>query len=113
MYTITDGKANPIKWSATAAFEMNGPLPGRSSDVFGVGYFHNELADGFKDVVGPLLSFASGTEINIEDTEGFEAFYKAQLTPWFALTGDVQVITETLSTEETKVVTGVRAKVTF
>jgi porin len=92
---------------------MNAPLPGRSKDVFGVGYFHNELADGFKDIVGPLLSFASGTDISIEDTEGFEAYYKAQLAPWFAVTGDVQVITETVSSEDTKVVTGVRAKVTF
>ncbi len=113
MYTLTDGKANPIKWSATAALEMNGPLPGRNKDVFGVGYFHNELSDGFKDIVGPLLSFALGTDINIEDTEGVEAYYKAQMTPWLAVTGDIQVITETLSTEETKVVTGVRAKVTF
>ena len=33
------------------------------------------------------------TRIAIEDTDGFEAYYKAQVTPWFAVTGDVQVIT--------------------
>jgi len=62
-------------------------------------------ARGFKDIVGPLLS--------IEDTNGTEAYYKVQATPWSAITGDVQVITETLSTEKTKVVTGLCAKVTF
>ena len=53
------------------------------------------------------------TRIAIEDTDGFEAYYEAQLTPWFALTGDLQVITETLSTEDTKFVLGVRGKTVF
>lgn len=119
MYTYTDGEANPIEWSATAALEMNGPLRRRDKDVVGVGYFHTELSSGFKGVVGPLLSVAATlrnrtlTRIAIEDTDGFEAYYKAQVTPWFALTGNLQVITETLSTQKTKVVAGVRGKVTF
>jgi porin len=119
MYTYTDGEANPIEWSATAALEMNGPFQRRSKDVFGIGVFHNELASGFKNAVGPLLSVAATlknktlTRIAIEDTDGFEAYYKAQITPWFAVTADLQVITETLSTEDTKVVAGVRGKVTF
>jgi porin len=119
MYTITDGKANPIKWSATAALEMNGPIPERDKDVFGIGYFHTELSSDFKNAVGPLLSAGATvvnrtpTTINIEDTDGFEAYYKVQVTPWLAVTGDVQVITETLSSEDTKVAAGVRGKVTF
>ena len=119
MYTYTDGEANPIHWTATAALEMTGPLRRRSKDVFGIGVFHNELASGFKNAVGPILSVAATiknrmlTRIAIEDTDGFEAYYKAQVTPWFAITGDVQVITETLSPEDTKVVAGVRGKVTF
>ena len=119
MYTITDGKANPIAWSATAALEMTGLIPRRDKDVIGIGYFHTELSDDFKGTVGPLLSAAATlnnralTRITIEDTDGFEAYYKAQITPWVAVTGDVQVITETLSTEDTKVVAGVRTKLTF
>ena len=119
MYTITDGKANPIAWSATAAFEMTGLIPRRDKDVIGIGYFHTELSSDFKGTVGPLLSAAATlnnrarTRITIEDTDGFEAYYKAQITPWVAVTGDVQVITETLSTEDTKVVAGVRTKLTF
>jgi porin len=119
MYTVTDGVANPIKWTATAALEVNGPIRSRDKDTFGVGYFHNELSNGFKNTVGPLLSVAATvanrtrTRIAIEDTDGFEAYYEAQLTPWFALTGDVQVITETLSTKDTKVVVGLRGKTVF
>ena len=41
------------------------------------------------------------------------SYYVAQLTPWFAMTGDVQVITATLSSEDTKLVTGLRGKLTF
>ncbi|MES0404280.1 MAG: carbohydrate porin, partial [Hyphomicrobium sp.] len=80
---------------------MSGLIPGRDKDTFGVGYFHNELSNGTKDTVDPLLSLAATlvngtpTRIAIEDTDGFEAYYKAQVTPWFAVTGDVQVITET------------------
>jgi len=119
MYTITDGEANPIHWSATAALEVNGPIRSRDKDVLGIGYFHSELSSGFKDAVGPLLSLAATletmtpTRIAIEDTDGFEAYYLAQLTPWFALTADLQVITETLSTNDTKLVTGLRGKATF
>jgi porin len=119
MYTITDGESTPVKWTATAALEMNGPIRGRDKDAFSVGYFHNELSSGFKNTVGPLLSVAATvvnrtrTRIAIEDTDGFEAYYKAQVTPWFAVTGDVQVITATLSSEDTKLVTGVRGTVAF
>ena len=119
MYTITDGEANPVKWTATAALEVSSPIRGRDQDTFSVGYFHNELSSSFKNTVGPLLSVAATvsnrtpTRIAIEDTDGFEAYYVAQLTPWFALTGDLQVITETLSTEDTKLVAGVRANLTF
>jgi len=119
MYTITDGEANAIKWTATAALEMNGPIRSRENDTFAVGYFHNGLSSGSKNAVGPLLSAAATvanrtpTRIAIEDTDGFEAYYVAQLTPWFAMTGDVQVITATLSSEDTKLVTGLRGKLTF
>lgn len=117
--TVTDGEAMPVKWTASGALEMTGVIPRRNKDVLGVGYFHNELASGFKNTVGPLLSVAATlknrtlTTVNIEDTDGFEAYYKAQITPWFALTGNLQVITETLSSEDTKFVAGVRGKVTF
>ena len=119
MYTITDGESTPVKWTATAALEVSSPIRGRDQDAFSVGYFHNELSGGFKNTVGPLVSVAATvanrtpTRIAIEDTDGFEAYYKAQLTPWFALTGDVQVITATLSGEDTKLVTGLRGKATF
>jgi porin len=118
-FTYTDGEANPIEWSATGALEMTGPFRRRNKDVVGVSVFHNELSNGFKGVIGPLLSVAATlknrtlTRIAIEDTDGFEAHYKAQITPWFAVTADLQVITETLSPEDTKIVAGVRGKVTF
>ena len=99
---------------------MTGPLRRRDKDVFGIGYFHTELSSGFKRLVGPLLSVAATiknggtpTRIAIEDTDGFEAYYKAQVTPWLAVTADLQMITETLSSEDTKVVAGVRGNVKF
>ena len=102
-----------------SALEVSGPFRSRENDTFAVGYFHNELSSGFENTVGPLLSVAATvanrtpTRIAIEDTDGFEAYYVAQLTPWCALTGDLQVITETLSTEDTKVVTGFRGNLKF
>jgi carbohydrate-selective porin OprB len=117
--TVTDGEAMPVKWTASGALEMSGPFRRRNKDVLGVGYFHNELASGFKNAVGPLLSVAATvanrtpTRIAIEDTDGFEVYYKAQITPWLAVTADLQVITETLSSEDTKIVAGVRGKITF
>jgi hypothetical protein len=46
-------------------------------------------------------------------TKGVEVYYKTQVTRWFAVSGDVQVISPTLSTEDTRVVVGVRGKTNF
>ena len=46
--TVTDGEAMPVKWTASGALEMSGPFRRRNKDVFGVGYFHNELASGLR-----------------------------------------------------------------
>jgi porin len=125
MYTLTDGVANPVKWTATASLEMSGLVPGRDKDTIGVGYFHDGLAGDFKDTVGPLLSLAATLEsfettgsldpkfVSVRNTNGLEVYYKAALTAWFAVTGDLQVITPNLSVEDTKVVTAVRGKIDF
>ena len=108
-----------VSYPRDPALEFTGLIPRRDTDVIGIGYFHTELSDDFKGTVGPLLSAAATlnnrapTRITIEDTDGFEAYYKAQITPWVAVTGDVQVITATLSSEDTKLVTGLRGKLTF
>jgi carbohydrate-selective porin OprB len=98
---------------------MDGLIPRRNKDTIGVGIFYDGLSSDFKDVVGPLLSVAATlknrklTRISLDETTGAEIYYKAQITPWFAVTADLPVITATLSTQDTKVVAGVRGKVTF
>ena len=118
-FVLADGGANFMEWTVSGALEMNGPLPRRGKDTLGVGVFYVGLSDDFKNTAGPLLSLAATarnqapTMISLQETRGLEVYYKAQITPWFALTGDVQVIEPSISVEDTKLVVGLRGKTTF
>lgn len=45
--------------------------------------------------------------------QGIEAFYNAAVTPWFSVTGDLQVVRPVVSDASTAVSTAVRTKVAF
>jgi porin len=70
----------------------------------GVGYFYSGLSSDFKD----LLAVAS---LDVGDVQGVELYYNAEITPWFHLTGDIQVIDPAEQTTDTALVLGLRAKI--
>ena len=50
---------------------------------------------------------------DVGDFQGGEIYYNAQITPWFHLTADLQVVEPALGANDTAVVAGMRAKLEF
>jgi porin len=103
---ISDGKPNPVGWSAIVGMGGSSPIASRKLDTFGVAYYYLALSGSFKDDLGaisPLLG----------DEQGLELFYNVAVTRWFHLTADMQVVSPLLNDADTSVVLGVRAKIDF
>jgi porin len=102
---ISDGKPNPIRWSAIVGVGGSSPLPDRKLDTLGIAYYYLGFSDSFKNDVRPVVP--------VRDERGVELFYNVGVTPWCHITGDLQMITPTLNFAETSLVLGLRAKIDF
>jgi porin len=104
-FGLSDGKPNPIHWSAIFGVGGSSPIPGRNRDTFGIAYYYLGYSDDFKEVARLVVP--------VRDERGLELFYNAAITPWCHITPDLQVITPTLGLAETSVVLGLRTKIDF
>lgn len=105
MWSIADEDTSPYQWTAAVALEGTGLVPGRDSDKAGIGYFYNGLSNGFKDLVNVLPN----TEI--QDVQGVEVYYNAEVAPWFYLTLDLQAIENQNVSDDTAFLVGLRANI--
>jgi porin len=60
-------------------------IPGRSRDLWGIGYFDYYLSE-------ELLDGLNALGFNYRHEQGVEAYYNLALAPWFRVTADLQVI---------------------
>ena len=107
-YGAADLDSSPLAHFASVGLGGVGPLDSRPTDSWGVGYYYAWSSDSFVTNL-----------IQLEDGQGFEAYYRAMLTPYFDVTPDVQVLdggrTEFGQAEEdaAALVLGVRANLRF
>lgn len=81
----SDGNPNPAHYFYSAGVGVNGMIPGRPRDTFGIGYYYLDI--------NPLkITGASGTREVGRDEQGVEVFYNVAVVPGVRLTPDVQVI---------------------
>jgi porin len=102
---VSDEETSPFGVTASLSLEAFGPMDSRPGDRMGIGYFYNGLNNDFKS----LFVFANP----LEDVHGGEVYYNAEITPWFHLTGDPQVINPGPEALDTAVVLGLRGKIDF
>lgn len=102
---VTDGNPNPLRWTAIAGVSGASPIPGRTRDTFGLGYFYLGISDVLKRSALPLTP--------LRDEQGVELYYNARVTPWCQLTPDLQIVRPFQQQAETVVVVGVRARIDF
>jgi porin len=104
-FGISDGKPNPVQWSAIVGIGGSSPIPHRKLDTFGIAYYYLGFSDDFKEVARAITP--------VRDERGLELFYNVGVTPWCHVTTDLQVITPILERAETSLVLGLRAKIDF
>lgn len=104
-YGWASSKYNSVTNFVSGGFQYQGLFEGRDDDVIGIGYSHGSFSDD------DAANFPSSYE------SVFEAYYNAQITPWFALGPSIQYVANPSDGEGTTakdaVVVGLRAQVTF
>lgn len=104
---IGDNQTNPLE--AFISFGVGGNvmlLPNRKNDTFGAGWYYGRSSQE----VAPFVATALG---GIDDVNGVEIFYNAQITPGFNLTADIQAIDPFRTQLKNALVVGVRAVITL
>jgi porin len=103
--SLSNQNTNPIRWFMNLGVAGESPLPGRSVDSYGLGYYYLQTSSVLRQTLGPFAP--KGNE------QGFEMFYNAALTPWFFLMADIQAIDPALHGSRSAFLFGLRAKLDF
>ena len=101
-FGIADDKTSPIERTYNIGIGGKGIIPGRDKDTFGIGYFYLKLSDKLPSAFNLL-----------DDSQGVEVFYNAEILPWLHVTPDFQYIDSGLQTNDSAYIFGIRTKVAF
>ena len=100
---------SPITAFVDLGLGGNGLFSKRQGDEFGLAYAYTDLSKDLKDNLD-LLPFLNR---RLRAEHQVELFYNLHLTPWFQLTGDLQVIRPNRPIASTAIVPGTRLRVVF
>ncbi len=107
--SFADRDTSPITVFFDAGLGGNGLFAARPRDEFGVSYAYTDISEELRDNLDlPRLGLA-----RLRSEHQFEFFYDVHVTPWFQLTGDLQIIRPTLPATDTAIVPGMRLKIVF
>lgn len=104
------GNRNVIGWYLDVGANVTGLFPGRDDDVLGIAFARSTFSESYGDYVATTEGFQlSGAEMVIEAT------YRAQLTPWWMVQPDFQIIVAPNGDPhcETALVFGLRTAISF
>jgi len=83
---VSDGKANPVKYSFSLGLVGKGVVPDRPHDDFGIGWARTKFSNDFV----PYLRRTFDLGLDHEDV--VELYYNAAITPWLSVSPSFQVI---------------------
>jgi porin len=87
---VSDGKANPIKYSLSLGLVGKGVVPGRPMDDFGIGWARTEFSDDFV----PFLR--DRFDLGLDHEDAIEVYYNVSVTPWLNVSPNFQFISPAL-----------------
>lgn len=90
-FGVSDGKANPVRYSYSLGLVGKGVVTGRPNDDFGLAWARTEFSDNFV----PYLRERFNLGLDHEDV--VELYYKASITPWLDVTPSFQVVSPGLN----------------
>lgn len=101
---LADPKTNPAEAFYAIGVSGRGLVPSRDNDTCGAAFFYTHLSSD----LGPVLARRT------RDPYGVEVYYNVEITPWFHLTGDLQILESAFKGEQsTAIVAALRAKIDF
>ncbi len=103
---IADAGTNPLQHFLSFGVGGSSMICGRENDSFGVGWYYA----GTSNDIAPFLANAGG---GIGDGQGVEIYYDIEVTPWFHLTPDLQIIDPARQAIDTAVLAGFRGRVIY
>jgi porin len=106
--SFADQGTSPITTFFDVGLGGNALIASRPRDEFGVSYAYTDLSDELKDNLDLL---PLGGRLRVEHQ--LEVFYNLHLTPWFQLTGDLQILRPNRPVADTAVVPAARLRVVF
>lgn len=107
--SIADKDTSPITRFVNVGLGGNGLIASRRNDEFGLSYAYTNLSSVLKDNIN-LITFGLRS---LQPEHQFEGFYNFHITPWFRLTGDLQIIRGVRPRVDTAVVPGARLELIF
>jgi porin len=88
---MSDGKANPIKYSYSLGLVGKGVVPGRPRDDFGIGWARSQFSDDF------LPALRDTFDLGLDHEDAVELYYNAAITPWLNISPSFQIISPALN----------------
>ncbi len=100
--TIADDNPSFSNWIIFGRLEGFGLQRSRPGDRMGVAGWYSSISPNVIDI-------AADAGLAVRDNWGMELYYNREITPWFHLTGDLQVLQNSNATTDTSLVLGMRA----
>ena len=88
---VSDGKANPIKYSYSLGLVGKGVVPGRPHDDFGLAWARTEFSDNF------VPNLRETFNLGLQREDAVELYYKASITPWLEIAPSLQIVSPALN----------------
>jgi porin len=88
---VSDGKANPIKYSYSLGLVGKGVVPGRPRDDVGIGWARTEFSDHF------VPYMRSTFDLGLKHEDAVELYYNASVTPWLSISPSLQILSPGLN----------------
>lgn len=89
-FGLSDGKANPVKYSYSLGLVGKGIVPGRPYDEFGIGWALTEFSDNFVPYMRDTFNLGLNRESAVE------LYYNFAVTPWLSISPSYQYISPAL-----------------
>ncbi|MBL8416334.1 MAG: carbohydrate porin [Propionivibrio sp.] len=89
-FGLSDGKANPVKYSYSLGLVGKGIVPGRPHDEFGIGWALTEFSDNFIPYMRDTFN------LGLHRESAVEVYYNFAVTPWLSISPSYQYISPAL-----------------
>jgi porin len=100
--TVADDNPSFSDWNAFARIEGYGLTSTRPGDRMGVAGWYSGISNN-------AINLAALAGENVRDNWGMELYYNREINPWFHVTGDMQILQNSVATTDTSLVLGLRA----